>query len=87
MIDIISVVLRDHMVPMVKINIVENLEQIDPHSRLAARQPNDGVSVLAGPLKCRLAALMAHLHTVVHTGVVHGLGLSLIHISEPTRPY
>jgi len=61
-IDIISVVLRDHMVLMVKINIVENLKQIDPHSRLAARQHNDATSVQAGPLKRRLAGLICIVH-------------------------
>jgi len=34
-----------------------------PHSRLAARQPNDVVSVLAGALKRRLAALICIVYT------------------------
>jgi len=43
-----------------------------PHSRLAARQPNDVVSVLAGPLKRRLAALICIVHpTGCTTGCVH----------------
>ena len=33
-----------------------------PHSRLAARQPNDVISVLAGPLKRRLAGLIGIVH-------------------------
>ena len=31
-----------------------------PHRRLAARQPNDIISIPAGPLKCRLARLNLH---------------------------
>jgi len=31
-----------------------------PHRRLAARQPNDVISIPAGPLKCRLARLNLH---------------------------
>ena len=43
-----------------------------PHSRLAGRQPNDVVSVLAGPLKRRLAALIC---IVLHpTGCTAGCG-------------
>jgi len=34
-----------------------------PHSRLAARQPNDDICVQAGPLKRRLAALICIVHT------------------------
>jgi len=33
-----------------------------PYSRLAARQPNDVISVLAGPLKRCLAALICIVH-------------------------
>ena len=33
-----------------------------PHSRLAARLPNDVISVLAGPLKRRLAGLICIVH-------------------------
>ena len=42
-----------------------------PHSRLAARQPNDVKSVLAGPLKRRLAAVICIVHpTGCTTGCV-----------------
>jgi len=34
-----------------------------PHSRLAARQPDDVISVLAGPLKRRLAGFICIVHT------------------------
>ena len=40
-----------------------------PHSRLAARQPNDVISVLAGPLKRRLAVLICSVHL---TGCITG---------------
>jgi len=46
-----------------------------PHSRLAARQPNDVISVLAGPLKRRLAGLICIVHpTGCTTGCVRTAG-------------
>ena len=46
-----------------------------PHSRLAARQPDDVVSVLAGPLKHRSAGLICIVHpTGCTTGCVHTAG-------------
>jgi len=62
------VVRQDHMLPRVKkYTIFFNFDQTRhivccPHSRLAAPQPNDVISVLAGPLKRRLAALMCIVH-------------------------
>jgi len=68
-IDLIFVILQDHMLWRVKIN--KNFFKISiktrhivycPHSRLAVRQPNDVINVLAGPLKRRLAALICTVH-------------------------
>jgi len=38
-----------------------------PHSLFATCQPNDVISVLAGPLKCRLAGLICAVHPTVCT--------------------
>jgi len=46
-----------------------------PHSRLAARQPNDVTGVLAGPLKRRLAGIICIVHpTGCTTGCVYTAG-------------
>jgi len=85
-IDLIFVILRDHILPWVKLNkyinknyfLYKELDQTRhkvycPHSRLAARQPNDVTSVLAGPLKRRLAALICTVHpTGCTTGCATG---------------
>jgi len=70
-IDLIFVIPQDHMLPRLKLIHKNYFLKIDqtrhvvncPHSRLAARQPNDVTSVLTGPLKRRLAALICIVHT------------------------
>ena len=71
MIDLIFVIPQDHMLPSSKLIHKNYFLEIDqtrhvvncPHSRLAARQPNDAISVLTGPLKRRLAGLICIVHT------------------------
>ena len=71
MIDLIFVIPQDHMLPRLKLIHKNYFLKIDqtrhvvncPHSRLAARQPNGVISVLAGPLKRRLAGLICIVHT------------------------
>jgi len=80
-INLIFVIPQDHMLPtVINKNYFLNFYQTChivycPHSRLPARQANDVLSVLAGPLKHRLAALICTVHPTGCTTAVVQLWL------------
>ena len=65
---------------------VEYVERVDPES-LQPCGPETTISLLAAAVRCGSTRLIDHVFVMTRQPLVAIDGLSLIHISEPTRPY